>query len=214
MPRDAEGSSSRAQARLRACTSSKKMGKKKAAPPPPPPDDDDDDGPDLGFSLAGDGSDDDNDEKPSEAPAASEKNAESKAADSSTTTTSEPDRAALLKKHRQEEQQIRADAKQKLATVHSDAMMLVQILTNLGQNAARFTTTGFVEIGVELGGGGGGGPAGAPAPRRSQILPATSAAVVRFFVRDPSRPSIASTLARSSSASFSRSARISSSAFS
>ena len=117
MPRDAEGSSSRAQARLRACTSSKKMGKKKAAPPPPPPDDDDDDGPDLGFSLAGDGSDDDNDEKPSEAPAASEKNAESKAADGTTTTTSEPDRAALLKKHRQEEQQIRADAKQKLFAV-------------------------------------------------------------------------------------------------
>ena len=92
------------------------MGKKKAAAPPPPPEDDDD-GPDLGFSLAGDGSDDDNDEKPSEAPAASEKNAESKAADSSTTAASEPDRAALLKKHRQEEQQIRADAKQKLFAV-------------------------------------------------------------------------------------------------
>ena len=52
--------------------------------------------------------------------------------------------------------------------------MLVQILTNLAQNAARFTRSGFVELGVALVDG--------QATRRAGDEP--SYATVRFFVRD------------------------------
>ena len=67
-----------------------------------------------------------------------------------------------------------AGARRRLATVQSDAMMLVQILTNLAQNAARFTRSGFVELGVALVDG--------QATRRAGDEP--SYATVRFFVRD------------------------------
>ena len=93
------------------------MGKKKAAPPPPPPDDDDDDGPDLGFSLAGDGSDDDNDEKPSEALAAGSENAGQPADSSRDNHFRAGPRGAPQKAPAGGAANSRADAKQKLFAV-------------------------------------------------------------------------------------------------